>query len=317
MATTTRIKHVYGNILRVAIPLTMRTRRMNDGVVTEEEEDFYPNPAYPVNVDLYKGGGLHKSFVATMDDNVALFADEGETPIGVYQVEVTAHDMEGNPVRYMVRAIIEVVDATIDAGIEAGIEFNAETYNLEGTVFYYAKGESLYQLMVNEGRFVGTLDEFLDEYENTLKAANDAAENANATDERVQANEQVREDNEQQRIDNESLRQTEELARQEAERQRIEDTAHAIDIATHPDIVGNDNYVYHYNDTTKQYTKTDIYVRGDDGVGVASVTQVTTSHVSGGVNVWRITLTNGVTSDFEVRNGELVKPRIENHTIIF
>ena len=138
----TKIKHVYGNVLRVAIPLTQRVRTLVEGVETEVESDFYPSPNYPVLVDLYKGGGLHQTFTATMNGHVATFVDEGTIPIGVYQVEVRCHDMDGHPCRYMVRAIIIIVDATIDAGIEAGIEFNSETYTLEGTVYYYAKGDT-------------------------------------------------------------------------------------------------------------------------------------------------------------------------------
>lgn len=139
--TTTRIKHVYGNVLKVAIPLTVRIRTLVEGVETETEEDFYPNPQYQTVIDLYKGGGLHETFIASVDGNVASFEDDGKTPVGVYQVEVTCRDAQAQPVRYMVRAIIEIVDATIDAGIEAGIEFNAETYTLEGAVFFYAKGD--------------------------------------------------------------------------------------------------------------------------------------------------------------------------------
>lgn len=43
--------------------------------------------------------------------------------------------------------------------------------------------------------------------------------------------------------------------------------------------------------------------KGDDGVGIASVTQTGTSEESGGVNTVTVTLTNGVKSEFKVRNG--------------
>lgn len=138
---TTKIKHVFGNVMRVAIPLTMRVRKLIDGQETETEEDFYPNPNHDVEIVLYKGGGLKTLYIASIDGNVATFEDGGELPVGTYQVEVRAFDAEENPVRYMVRSIIEIVDATIDAGIEAGIEFDAETYTLEGAVFFYAKGD--------------------------------------------------------------------------------------------------------------------------------------------------------------------------------
>lgn len=142
----TRIKHVYGNVLRLAIPLTQRVRTLVNGEEQETEAPFYPSPNHPVYVDFSKGGGLHKTFVATMQDNVATIQDDGTTPIGLYQVEVKCYDTNDKPCRYMVRAIVEIVDATIDAGIQAGIEFDAQTYTLDGTVYYYAKGDRGYSV---------------------------------------------------------------------------------------------------------------------------------------------------------------------------
>lgn len=54
---------------------------------------------------------------------------------------------------------------------------------------------------------------------------------------------------------------------------------------------------------------------GQDGVSVVSVEQIETSHVSGGTNVIRVTLSNGNTSDFEVRNGEEPNMYVENRTL--
>lgn len=42
---------------------------------------------------------------------------------------------------------------------------------------------------------------------------------------------------------------------------------------------------------------------GADGVGIQSIEQVTASTEDGGDNVWRVTLTNDVTADFTVKNG--------------
>ena len=44
-------------------------------------------------------------------------------------------------------------------------------------------------------------------------------------------------------------------------------------------------------------------IRGDDGVGVASVEQTTTSTEDGGANVMTVTLTDGTVYNFSVRNG--------------
>lgn len=43
--------------------------------------------------------------------------------------------------------------------------------------------------------------------------------------------------------------------------------------------------------------------KGEDGVGIASVKQTTTSSVDGGANVVTVTLSNGATSTFNVKNG--------------
>lgn len=42
---------------------------------------------------------------------------------------------------------------------------------------------------------------------------------------------------------------------------------------------------------------------GEDGVGISSVTQTTTSNADGGTNVVTVTLTNGAKSTFQVKNG--------------
>lgn len=182
----------------------MQIRTLVDGEEEIIEQDFYPNPNFPVTVVLYKGGGLKSTYIATMDGNVALFQDDGVLPIGTYQVEVTCKDNQENPCRYMVRSIIEVVDATADAGIEAGIEFNGETYTLDGAVYFYAKGD-----------------------------------------------------------------------------------------------------------------KGDKGDQGERGVSIISIEQIQTSEESGGVNIIRVTLSNGITSDFEVRNGEKVTPTYENEVLTF
>lgn len=138
---TTEIRHVYGNVMRVAIPLTMRVRTMSEGVETETEEDFYPNLSYPIEIRLMRDGGYQKSYTPDVSGNVVTFTDDGTLPLGLYQVAVLCKDQNANACRYMVRAIIRVVSATIDAGIRAGVEFDTIDYVLEGAVFFYAKGD--------------------------------------------------------------------------------------------------------------------------------------------------------------------------------
>lgn len=42
---------------------------------------------------------------------------------------------------------------------------------------------------------------------------------------------------------------------------------------------------------------------GEDGVGIATIQQTTTSNADGGSNVWTVTLTDGTTARFTVKNG--------------
>lgn len=135
------IKHVFGNLMRIAIPLTIRIRTMVDGHEQETEEDFYPDTNFPVAVRFKNQYGITRELLATMEGNVATASDEGTLQIGIYNVEVVCRGTDGHPYRFMVRQKVQVVDATIDAGIESGIEFDAETYTIEGAVFFYAKGD--------------------------------------------------------------------------------------------------------------------------------------------------------------------------------
>ena len=56
---------------------------------------------------------------------------------------------------------------------------------------------------------------------------------------------------------------------------------------------------------------------GDDGVGIASIEQISESHESGGENVIRITLTNGETYDFTIRNGNKPDIEVKDEQLIF
>ena len=85
---TTEIRHVFGNAMRVAIPLTMRVRTLSDGVETETEEDFYPNLSYPIEIRLMRDGGYQKSYTPDVSGNVVTFTDDGTLPLGLYQVAV-------------------------------------------------------------------------------------------------------------------------------------------------------------------------------------------------------------------------------------
>lgn len=139
MAEAVNIKHVFGNPIQIAIPLTQRIRTLEDGQEIERTEDFFPSGDVKAvlrsNIRTYE-------YIATMEGNVAIITDDnGEVSSGVYGVTITCLDQDGKPRRFAMANAIKIVTYTADAGIEAGVEFNVETYTLDGAVFFYAKGD--------------------------------------------------------------------------------------------------------------------------------------------------------------------------------
>ena len=73
------IKHVYGNVLRMAIPLTKRVVTMEDGEVVATDENFIPSSNYPVSVQFVKDA-IKIDIPAIMMGNVAVIEDKGTIP---------------------------------------------------------------------------------------------------------------------------------------------------------------------------------------------------------------------------------------------
>lgn len=144
-----KIKHVFGNVLRIAIPLTLRTVELVDVDVDGEIEqqaqvtdtDFIPSSDYPVNV-VFNKGAVKVSLTAQMrDGNIAYVEDKGKISVGTYDITVTCNDNDGNPYRFKQNTILQVVDATADAGIETPIEYEVITWYLDAAIYLVMKGE--------------------------------------------------------------------------------------------------------------------------------------------------------------------------------
>lgn len=60
---------------------------------------------------------------------------------------------------------------------------------------------------------------------------------------------------------------------------------------------------FEYEDFTPEQLEA-LKVKGDDGVGVSTIVETTTSLDDGGTNVITVTLTNGVQQTFTVKNGK-------------
>ena len=130
----TRIFHVQGNDLKLAIKLTLQVVTLVNGEKEITPYDFYPNENYPVYVVLSKGTAQTK-IEAYMQGNVAIAEDPGTILEGLYSVEVLCRDDQGKKKRFKQRTVVDVKDVTADAGIPSGVEFNAEMHWLDGGVF--------------------------------------------------------------------------------------------------------------------------------------------------------------------------------------
>lgn len=135
----TRIFHVQGNDLKLAIKLTLQVVTLNNGQTEITPYDFYPNEDYPVYVVLTKGTAQTK-IEAYMQGNVAIAEDPGTILEGLYSVEVLCRDDQGKKKRFKQRTVVDVKDVTADAGIPSGVEFNAEMHWLDGGVFLAVSG---------------------------------------------------------------------------------------------------------------------------------------------------------------------------------
>lgn len=135
------IRHVYGNVLRVAIPLTLRTiEKVNDEIVATDT-DFIPSSDYPVTIE-FKKDAVKVNFDAVMQNgNVAYIEDTGTIPVGTYDITVLCKDDEGKPYRFKQKTVLRVYDYTKDAGIEESIEFEAEVWYLDAAIYLALKGD--------------------------------------------------------------------------------------------------------------------------------------------------------------------------------
>lgn len=136
-----KIKHVHGNVLRMAIPLTLRTIELVDGEINATDSPFVPSSEHPVKV-VFSKGSVSVALDATMKDgNIAYIEEKGKIPVGTYAITVTCNDDNGNPYRFKQNAVLYVADATIEAGIEETIEYEVTTWYLDAAIFLALKGE--------------------------------------------------------------------------------------------------------------------------------------------------------------------------------
>lgn len=131
---------VAGNVLRLGLPLTLRTIEVVDGEVKATDEPFYPSGDHPVKVTLSKGANKY-TYDATMHGNIAYIEDKGKLPVGTYEITVTCSDDKGDPYRFNEIGVVQVYHSTAEAGITSPIEYEVQTWYLDAAIYLVLKGE--------------------------------------------------------------------------------------------------------------------------------------------------------------------------------
>ena len=136
-----KIKLVYGNVLRLAIPLTLRTIEVVNNQVEVTDTDFIPSSEYPVKVEFSKGAMKFSLDAEMKDGNVAYVEDKGKIPVGTYEITVTCNDDNGYPYRFNQMSVLQVFHSTAEAGIVTPIEYEVTTWYLDAAIYLALKGE--------------------------------------------------------------------------------------------------------------------------------------------------------------------------------
>lgn len=129
---TELVNHVFGNVLRLGIPLTKRVVQVNNGKASYTNEDFIPTGT--VTVELSSSVRTVR-YSATMDGNVAMITDNGTLPADVYAVAVYCKDENGFPYTFKQKTVVQVHEYTADAGIRQSVEFESKVWYLDAAVY--------------------------------------------------------------------------------------------------------------------------------------------------------------------------------------
>lgn len=149
------IKHVQGNVLRLAIPLTLRTVEMEGGEMVYTDTDFIPSDDVPVKV-VFSKGAFKMPITATMKNgNVAFVEEKGKIPVGTYDITVTCNDEDGNPYRFKQNTVLQVVDATAEADIVTPIEYEVETWYLDSAIYLALEGRGIEDIITESSDEIG------------------------------------------------------------------------------------------------------------------------------------------------------------------
>jgi hypothetical protein len=135
-----KIKHPYGNVFILGIPLVKRVIEFTDGLRSQNDHQLTPLlEDAPIKVIFGRGGAVRYERDAKLDeDGFVVVKDNGKLPMGFYNVTVLATDSNGDPLRFKDNLVLRIVDSTAEAdysdlaGYDGYFKFPLLAFNSSG-----------------------------------------------------------------------------------------------------------------------------------------------------------------------------------------
>lgn len=105
--------HPAGNVIKLGIPLIVRTVSGGDGSVHKSDAPYQPSAHSPVKV-LFSNGYDTVVRDGVVVGNVVNVEDNGKLGVGKYSISILCRDNAGHPLKLKKRTILEVSDSVTD-----------------------------------------------------------------------------------------------------------------------------------------------------------------------------------------------------------
>lgn len=102
----------YGNNWTLMFPLTSVSVNVTNGVVSKSDRTF---PIFDVKVVLVRGKHEY-DYPPTISTNVITIRDDGQLPIGTYDIVISYRGTDGQQYRLKQRTMLRIFDAAKDGG---------------------------------------------------------------------------------------------------------------------------------------------------------------------------------------------------------
>lgn len=221
---------------------------------SKEELQYIASQVQPYLLELVKSNGLDVDSIEVVEDT------DGITSLPAYDNRGGVKKVVRVPLSTFAKPAQDAADSLAESIAKA--DAAAENAN--------AAAENANGVLDEIDSIKADIEKAVEDAQKALDEVQEAAATVTEKVDEINASEGAREEAEQARQEAETARVTEygDLKNQMNAALVDMDTAteSALDTANHPTYVGENNYVYIWDKSKKVYVKTDIYVKGDDGV---------------------------------------------------